>query len=31
MSKWLQVGDYAETSKRFLALLLEEFFRKQHL
>ena len=28
MSKQLQVGDYAETFKRFLALLLEEFFRK---
>ncbi|WP_146746217.1 hypothetical protein [Faecalibacterium prausnitzii] len=28
MSKQLQVWDYAETFKRFLALLLEEFFRK---
>ncbi len=28
MSKWLQVGDYAETFKRFLALLLKEFFQK---
>ncbi len=27
MSKWLQVGDYAETFKRFLALLLEEFLK----
>ena len=28
MSKWLRVGDCAETFKRFLALLLEEFFKK---
>ena len=28
MSKQLRVGDYAETFKRFLALLLEGFFRK---
>jgi hypothetical protein len=30
MSKWLQVWDYAETFKRFLALLLKEISKKQY-